>query len=1133
MTPILRVLIVEDNRNEVLLLLNELAQGGFKSVYEVVDNPERMRIALEEKEWDIVIADYSLPHFSALAALELSKEINARLPFIMISERLGEEVAVAAMKAGVDDYILKDNLSRLVPAIQDELKLAQGRRHFDTKVWDSETRYRSVISAMAEGIVLQDAAGVILACNSNAERILGLTADQMMGRTSVDPRWQAIHEDDSPFPGETHPAMVTLRTGKPCSKVIMGVHKPDERLTWLSINSEPLFRANEPMPYAVVASFSDITEQKDYENLLRRQNKQLAALQETTLALIKQLELDELLTEIIRKAAALVNTEHGYLFVLEPEIERLIMRVGIGVFESNVGHQQLLGEGLSGEAWRLRGSVTVRNYQQWSGRLDGLDPLCAVVATPLHVGDKILGFLGLAYLEEGPMFDAEKLNLLEQFAALASVALENAHLYNAAREELAERQRAEETLRQSEARLQHLYSELQAVSKAETNEHARRLALLDEMSREMNSALNEREIFKIATGYISQLIQTERTAITLLTETKDSVQIVAFEGTPPKKDGQAIAINQRLPLAKKLLQKAIEEKRLVIVSDANQSELEHSDTSSMMIAPLIMGEEVIGTVNVVRQKNFTKRDKDLLLHLASFLGITIESSRRKKELEKAREEAEKARLAAESANRAKSTFLANMSHELRTPLNGILGYAQLLSRGNDLTAMQKKGLNIIQNSGEHLLTLLNDILDLSKIEVDQMELHPATFHLQNMLKGLVGTFQIRAEEKGINFDYECFANLPLGVHGDEKRLRQVLLNLLSNAIKFTSAGEVSLKAGMYRGKIRLQVEDTGIGIAPDALEHIFDPFYQAAQAVHHTGTGLGLAISSKLVEMMGGELYVKSELGKGSVFWVDLDLPQKLGFTTRGEEPQEKIIGFKGKVRKVLVVDDNSQNRLLLNHMLAPLGFEVLEAVNGEDGLHKTIEFEPEVILVDLRMPVMDGFEMMRRIRDLPTGKDKVMITISARVFEDSRKRSLEAGSNEFLTKPFELSQLLALLQTHLEIEWLIESDAPPPAIEKDNSVGRLIPPPRENMMILLDLVKKGNIRRLMAQADKLKELDQQYHPFASKLRLLAEDIKLKELRQLLEEYMKYQTEKTFGYSIIYGKLSDESPKSSRYDFTC
>lgn len=1131
MTPILRVLIIEDNRNEVLLLLNELAQGGFKSVYEVVDNPERMRIALQDKEWDIVIADYSLPHFSALAALELSKEINAPLPFIMISERLGEEVAVAAMKAGADDYILKDNLSRLVPAIQDELKLAQGRRHFDTKVWDSETRYRSVISA--EGIVLQDAAGVILACNSNAERILGLTADQMMGRTSVDPRWQAINEDSSPFPGETHPAMVTLRTGKPCSKVIMGVHKPDERLTWISINSEPLFRANEPMPYAVVASFSDITEQKDYENLLRRQNKQLAALQETTLALIKQLELDELLTEIIRKAAALVNTEHGYLFVLEPEIERLIMRVGIGVFESNIGHQQMLGEGLSGEAWRLRGSVTVRNYQQWSGRLDGLDPLCAVVATPLQAGDKILGFLGLAYLEEGPMFDAKKLNLLEQFAALASVALENAHLYNAAREELAERQRAEETLRKNEARLQHLYSELQAVSKAETNEHARRLALLDEMSREMNQTLNEEKLFKVATVYISQLIQTERTAITLLTETKDSVQIVAFEGTPPQKDGQAIAINQRLPLAKKLLQKAIEEKRLVIVSNPNQSELEHCDTSSMMIAPLIMGEEVIGTVNVVRQKNFTKRDEDLLLHLASFLGLTIESSRRKKELEKAREEAEKARLAAESANRAKSIFLANMSHELRTPLNGILGYAQLLSRGNDLTAMQKKGLNIIQNSGDHLLTLINDILDLSKIDAEKMELHPAPFHLPDMLKGLVDIFQIRAEEKGMNFVYECFSNLPIGVYGDEKRLRQVLLNLLSNAIKFTSAGEVSLKAGMYRGKIRLQVEDTGIGIAPDALEHIFDPFYQAAQAVHHTGTGLGLAISSKLVEMMGGELYVKSELGKGSLFWVDLDLPQSPGFTTRGEAQRaEKIIGFKGKACKVLVVDDNSQNRLLLNHMLAPLGFEVLEAVNGEDGLDKTIEFEPEVILVDLRMPVMDGFEMMRRIRDLPTGKDKVMITISARAFEDSRKRSLEAGSNEFLTKPFELSQLLALLQTHLEIEWLIESDAPP-AIEKDNSVGPLIPPPRENMMILLDLVKKGNIRRLMAQADKLKELDQQYHPFASKLRLLAEEIKLKELRQLIEGYMKYQTEKSFGYSIIYGKLSDESRKSSRYDFTC
>lgn len=477
----------------------------------------------------------------------------------------------------------------------------------------------------------------------------------------------------------------------------------------------------------------------------------------------------------------------------------------------------------------------------------------------------------------------------------------------------------------------------------------------------------------------------------------------------------------------------------------------------------------------------------------------------------AKRQTEEDKRIAEAANRAKSEFLANMSHELRTPLNGILGYAQILNKEPNLTPRQENGLRVIQRSGDHLLTLINEILDLSKIEAQKMDLELTDFNLSQLLESLADMFQLRAEQKNISFTYERDSDLPLAVHGDEKRLRQVLINLLSNAVKFTNVGGVVLKVDYHEDKIIFNVEDTGIGIPAHALASIFEPFRQVGeQKGVIEGTGLGLAISSKLLKMMGSQLKVSSQLDEGSRFWFELDLPEAVGFTTAAQPPMRIVTGYEGHQRKVLVVDDKWENRLVLLNMLEPLGFSVLEANNGQEALDKCIHHKPDIILLDLRMPVMDGFEAMRRIRKLPNGAEQVIITISASAFEHSRQESLNAGSDDFLAKPFHLQELLDLLGTHLQLTWIYANEteattASPnesSVTDTQNQERPFIIPPPDQIAILFDFAMRGNVRKISKKVDELEESDKRYAPFATELRTLAKQFKMKEIRAFVKQYM-------------------------------
>ncbi len=478
----------------------------------------------------------------------------------------------------------------------------------------------------------------------------------------------------------------------------------------------------------------------------------------------------------------------------------------------------------------------------------------------------------------------------------------------------------------------------------------------------------------------------------------------------------------------------------------------------------------------------------------SFNDMLAQMKNHETELAKARDQAM-------AANQAKSAFLANMSHELRTPLNGILGYAQILSKDRQLNEQQKTGIGIIQRSGDYLLTLISDILDLSKIEAGKLEIFPAEFHLKPFLNSLAELFKMRAQQKEIEFIYKFSDNLPISVSGDEKRLRQIVINLLGNAIKFTKQGQVSFSVEYYENKFIFKIIDSGIGIAKEELENIFLPFQQAGDKnSKEQGTGLGLSITKKLIDRMGGKLHVDSVLGQGSTFWVELELPV---ISTMVEEAKlidtPQVIGYKNSENplQILVVDDNWENRAILQNLLEPLGFKIINAVNGIEGVKLASEHQPDLILMDLVMPEMDGFDATREIRNITALKETPIIAASASVFEEHRQLSLDVGCNEFLDKPIRESELLDVLKRFLNVEWIYEKlqDINIEATEEQP----LVMLSTEQATSLMTLAKSGNIKGIIVFA---KQLDSEPTPMANKIIDLAKSFDINGLRNLAQEML-------------------------------
>ena len=460
---------------------------------------------------------------------------------------------------------------------------------------------------------------------------------------------------------------------------------------------------------------------------------------------------------------------------------------------------------------------------------------------------------------------------------------------------------------------------------------------------------------------------------------------------------------------------------------------------------------------------------------------------------------------AEVANQAKTLFLANISHELRTPLNAILGFTQIFQKDNTLTSEQQEGIEIIHHNGEYLLTLISDILDISRVESGKLELSPTDVNLSSFLQYLNHLFKKRAEQKGMAFEYQKISHLPSLIQADEKRLRQIIINLLSNAVKFTQQGSVTFKVGVIEkseshARIRFQVEDTGTGIAPNELNQIFLPFQQIGDLnAKAKGTGLGLSIVKKLVERMGGEIHVESVPGQGTTFWVELELPVISNEALPPVAEESAIIGFEGRPRKILVVDDNKENCLVLTHLLKPLGFEISETYSGQQAIEAAQEWQPDLILMDLVMPEMDGFETTRRLKKIPVLKAVIIIAVSADTFEYKQK-SFEAGCSDFIEKPVHAEDLLYRIQKHLNLTYVYNCQA---TSQLQNEPEQPINgPTSEQADQLYNLTLSGDISGIIDYVTQLEQADNQLAPFAQQVKQLADQFAIKKIRKIVQNYM-------------------------------
>ena len=565
-------------------------------------------------------------------------------------------------------------------------------------------------------------------------------------------------------------------------------------------------------------------------------------------------------------------------------------------------------------------------------------------------------------------------------------------------------------------------------------------------------------------------------------------------------------------------------------SDCHRELYAQIQAKSLAIAPIFQGEQLWGLLAAYqneRPRFWKEGEMRLLTQTGIQFGISIAQIDLFTQLQQQTLQLQQAKQAAETANQTKDIFLSHISHELRTPLNSILGFSNILQKKLSSEPEQLHSVNIIKQSGKHLLALINELLDFSKVSAQKLKLEPSAFNLIQFLDEVAEIFQLKAQQKGLTFSVQILPSVPRAVSVDQVRLRQVLFNLLSNAIKFTETGRVIFTVGAREDfpfvetekiesqeelevnnnrqiehsssrRLRFQVEDTGRGIPDSKLAEIFAPFEQLISNTEQLeGTGLGLTISQKIIQLMGGQIQVESEVSQGSKFWFELELREiEADLLPTSTKPVTATKRKLNVARKILIVDDNDDNRSLLVKYLQSVGFTLESARNGQEGLEIAEIFEPHAILTDLAMPVMNGRELIARIQQHPHLRDTIVIAISAN--REFILGSSEIDCHDFLSKPVDLSQLLEVLETHLQIDWQLSEST-----KEAHHPSAIIAPEEQDLISLLEAVELGDMEAIESQINSLESKNSQYVNFVEEVRQLAMSFQQRRLEQFIQNFVR------------------------------
>jgi PAS domain S-box-containing protein len=950
--------------------------------------------------------------------------------------------------------------------------------------------YERLIEHLSAGVVVHSRDSAIVLANSMASSLLGLTKDQLFGKTAMDPAWCFLREDGTLAQLNEYPVQQVLTSGEPIRSQILGISRPDMASPlWVLCNAYPEHDAAGQISQVIV-SFIDITERKTNEARVARLTQLYSALSQCNHSIAHCKSPEELLPQVCRQVVELGGMKMAWIGMVDDERTLVCPAVSFGSGTDYLNGIEIPLHGDDPRAHGPTGTAIRENRPVWCQDMQD-DPTTAAwhehsarygwaagAALPLRKSGKTVGAL-VVYSDKAHGFDVEIRGLLEEMADDISFALDSF-----SRE--AERRQAEEALRESEATMRYIVKH-DPNALAVFDNGLRYIAVSDRFLQDYNVreedilGRHHYEVFpEIPQGWrdVHQRCLAgaiERNDDDSFERPDGSITYNRWECRPWYRKGGEIGgiimyteVTTERKKAEEELRESEARFRLMLQhipsisvqgyqidgttrywNDASEALYGYSAEEAIgknlldLIIPPEMQEGVCLAIKTMSETlepipaselTLMRKDGSRVTVYSShavirrhgrepeFFCIDIDLTDRKlaedalKELnaylEQSNVHAKELAVKAEAAAQAKSEFLALMSHELRTPLNGVLGFAELLS-GTRLDQEQQEYTQTIFDSGTHLLDVVNDILDLASLEKGHMLIEAVPVNVSSLVESSCRLIRKTAADKGLEFMFVSAGDVPEVITGDIRRIRQILINLLGNAVKFTSKGSVTLRVSSAsfedRSALAFSIEDTGPGIPNETLADLFKPFTQADSTVtrQFEGTGLGLAISLRLAEAMGGAIGVTSTPGQGSCFTFSLPLiissPPTNSTVSTSAEPARKAASD----RLVLIVEDEPSNRTLARKMIENLGCRVEIATNGLEAVEAFSPGKFSAILMDMQMPIMDGMEATRRIRERESGSTHVpIIALTANVMPEDRERCLASGMDEFLTKPFSLKEL-------------------------------------------------------------------------------------------------------------------------------